>query len=359
MKKYLLLLTLMSNVCFASSVAEKYADHVLEMYTESLERAIQLDKDLKNFVQSPSQFTQDIAKESWINARESYGQTEAFRFYSGPIDSDEGPEGLLNAWPLDEYYIDYVVGAPNAGIINNVADFPIISKDLLIELNENDGEKNISTGYHAIEFLLWGQDMFAAGPGQRSFEDFIVGKTLNADRRGEYLLVVSELLLKDLRWLVESWEKGNSENYRAQFLALPSEKALQNIFKGIVFLSGDELSGERMYVAYDTRGQEDEHSCFSDMTHKDIEWNFQGVVNVLNATSLLSLPEINQSELSANITKRSNEILELIKTIPVPFDQAILDEDGRAVILKTIEEMEYLASDLSAASKRLNATVEY
>lgn len=359
MKKYLLLLTLLSNVSFASSVAEKYADHVLDMYSESLNRAIQLDRDLKNLVNSPSQFTQDMAKKSWINARETYGQTEAFRFYSGPIDSDEGPEGLLNAWPLDEYYIDYVEGAPAAGIINNIQEYPTITRELLIELNENDGEKNISTGYHAIEFLLWGQDMFATGPGRRSFEDYIVGETLNADRRGEYLLVVSDLLIKDLTWLVEAWSKGNSNNYRSEFLALPAEKALQNIFKGIVFLSGDELSGERMYVAYDTRGQEDEHSCFSDMTHKDIEWNFQGVVNVLNATSLLSLPEINESALSQKIEKRSHDILELIRNIPVPFDQAILDEDGRSIILKTIEEMEYLASDLSVASKRLNATVEY
>uniref|UniRef100_UPI003565E8B1 imelysin family protein n=1 Tax=Halobacteriovorax sp. TaxID=2020862 RepID=UPI003565E8B1 len=312
MKKYLLvLLTLLSSASFASSVAEKYADHVLEMYTESLERAIQLDSDLKTFVESPNLFNHVTAKLSWINAREVYGQTEAFRFYSGPIDSDEGPEGLLNAWPLDENYIDYVVGAPNAGIINNTQEYPSITKELLISLNENDGEKNISTGYHAIEFLLWGQDLYKLGAGRRGHEDYVVGSVANAQRRGEYLLVVSELLIKDLNYLVSAWSKGNPSNYRAEFLALPSEKSLQNIFKGIVFMSGDELSGERMYVAYDTRGQEDEHSCFSDMTHKDIEWNFQGVVNVINATGLLSLPEMNQTALSLNIEKRSNEILEL------------------------------------------------
>ncbi|WP_372656166.1 imelysin family protein, partial [Halobacteriovorax sp.] len=191
MKKYLLLLlTLVSSASFASSVAEKYADHVLEMYTESLERAIQLDSDLKTFVDSPNLFNHVTAKLSWINAREVYGQTEAFRFYSGPIDSDEGPEGLLNAWPLDENYIDYVVGAPNSGIINNTQEYPSITKELLISLNENDGEKNISTGYHAIEFLLWGQDLYKLGAGRRGHEDYVVGSVANAQRRGEYLLVV-------------------------------------------------------------------------------------------------------------------------------------------------------------------------
>ena len=48
-----------------------------------------------------------------------YSPTEVFRFYGGPIDDDNGPEGLLNAWPLDEVFIDYVLGNPDAGIIND------------------------------------------------------------------------------------------------------------------------------------------------------------------------------------------------------------------------------------------------
>jgi putative iron-regulated protein len=44
----------------------------------------------------------DAAKEAWLTARQSYGPTEAYRPYGAPIDDDNGPEGQLNACPLDE-----------------------------------------------------------------------------------------------------------------------------------------------------------------------------------------------------------------------------------------------------------------
>src|SRR5690606_31905515 len=134
---------------------------------ETLDRALLLRNALYQFTQTPSLVTHQMAKQAWIYARQPYGKTEVFRFYNGPIDRDQGPEGLLNAWPLDEAYIDYVVGAPQSGIINNITEFPEITKELLISLNELDGEKNVSTGYHAIEFLLWGQDFFTDSAGQR------------------------------------------------------------------------------------------------------------------------------------------------------------------------------------------------
>ena len=59
------------------------------------------------------------ARKAWLAAREPYGQTEAFRFYGGPIDDAKGPEGRINAWPLDEAYIDSVKGKAGSGIINN------------------------------------------------------------------------------------------------------------------------------------------------------------------------------------------------------------------------------------------------
>ena len=85
------------------------------------------------------------------------------------------PEGQLNAWPLDENMIDYtsdtngkIAGAKN--IINTptkftpVGDEPqevdtsIINTATISALNENGGDANVATGYHAVEFLLWGQD---------------------------------------------------------------------------------------------------------------------------------------------------------------------------------------------------------
>lgn len=346
------------SATYASSVASLYADHVYTTYSQALIKAQALNKALQVFVAQPSVMTAETAKEAWRQARAPYGQSEVFRFYNGPIDRDGGPEGLLNAWPLDEAYIDYVEGLPTAGIINDLEKYPTITKELLEELNELDGEKNISTGYHAIEFLLWGQDMFADGAGRRPYTDYIPGLALNAERRGAYLLIAGDLLIDHLQQLVTEWAP-NTSNFRSEFEKRDDKEIIKNILTGLVFMSGDELSGERMYVAYETMGQEDEHSCFSDMTHMDIQWNFWGVANVLKATKLLNKIQTQNSVLVSTIENRIQDINKKLAAIPAPFDQAILNEKSRAQILESITEMEQLAKELVEVSEILDARVDY
>ncbi len=211
---------------------------------------------------------------AWLRARDDYGVTEIYRFYEGPIDNEEnGPEGLINAWPLDESYIDYVDGDASAGIVNRPGEFPVIDADLLVSLNEEGGEENVSTGWHAIEFLLWGQDLNADGPGYRPVEDYTVNE--NADRRRAYLSVASDLLLTHLQDMVDAWAPGTN-NYRSQFASKDTDEALTDIITGIGEMSRGELAGERMTVAYEERSQEDEHSCFADNTNADIIANALG-----------------------------------------------------------------------------------
>ncbi len=361
MKRLLFSLALItaSTTGFAQTAEQSvrnYAAHVHASYAEALKRARELQTALTSFTRTPSVMTLDAAQNSWRFAREVYGRTEVFRFYNGPIDRDGGPEGLLNAWPLDEAYIDYVQGNPNAGIINNVAAYPQLNRELLVSLNENDGEKNISTGYHAIEFLLWGQDFYADGPGQRPYTDYTTAP--NAGRRAQYLNLVAEMLVDDLAGLEREW-RPNAANFRREFEAMPTAQAMKKILSGIIFMAGDELSGERMYVAYDTQGQEDEHSCFSDMTHMDILWNYLGVADVVDVTGILNLPAVRGSAAAQRIRGRMAGLPAQFINIPVPFDQAITDPTGRARILGVVEELEALAKDLVEVSVLLGAPVEY
>lgn len=362
--KYLSILSIIMSSLFVthssaqtlSDSVQKYSAHVHSSYQETFKRAQLLQKALYQFTQTPSVITHQMAKQAWIYAREPYGKTEVFRFYNGPIDRDGGPEGLLNSWPLDEAYIDYVVGAPHAGIINNTAEFPQITKELLISLNELDGEKNISTGYHAIEFLLWGQDFFVDGPGQRPYTDYV--NAPNAKRRSEYLRIAADLLVDDLKGLESEWQK-NKNNFRQEFESLKSTDALKKLLSGAIFMAGDELSGERMYVAYDTQGQEDEHSCFSDMTHMDIIWNYQGIAEVIRSTEILELPAVKNTKVAERVRARLQSLPLLLASIPVPFDQAIVNEEGRAVILNSVEELEALAHDLVEVADLLGVKIDY
>ena len=236
-----------------AEVVENYADLVHESYQISLDSATTMDEAIDAFVADPSPETLAAAQDAWLTARDDYGPTEAFRFYGGPIDNEEnGVEGLLNAWPLDEAYIDYVDGSPDAGVINLPDEYPTIDADLLVSLNEQGGEANISTGWHAIEFLLWGQDLSTDGAGARPVEDYTTGA--NADRRAAYLTVASDLLLTHLGQMVDAWAP-EGDNYRVEFLALPPEEALGMIMTGIGEMSRGELAGERMTVAYEARSR--------------------------------------------------------------------------------------------------------
>ena len=232
-------------------VIENYANIAFENYKKAYNDAVILENAINTFTSTPTNLNFTYVKNKWKLARESYGTTEAFRFANGPIDDANGPEGLLNAWPLDENFVDYVDGASSAGIINATTTYPIINKTLLETLNENGGEKNISVGYHSIEFLIWGQDLTTPSanlPGQRPYTDFVVGGTAsNQARRAIYLNVCADLLTDNLAYLVDQWKVGGT--YRNTFFGLSENVALKNIYLGITTLiSVSVVTKTRMFI---------------------------------------------------------------------------------------------------------------
>lgn len=339
-------------------IKENYANIVYASYKDAYDEAVKLQNNINSFLTTPSQSGFDACKTAWLAAREPYGQTEAYRFANGPIDAEDGPEGMLNAWPLDENYIDYVTGAANAGIINDPATYPTIDADLLESLNEKGGEANISAGYHAIEFLLWGQDdpnTSLKTPGNRPYTDYLTtgGTAANQDRRGQYLKAATELLVNNLKTMVDAWDPAKTGNYRSEFLALDNNTALQNMLTAMGTLSKSELAGERIFVALDNQDQEDEHSCFSDNTHRDIILNAQGIRNVytgsykkvdgttVSGTSLKDLITMVNSTVAEEMNTLSAQSITDATAIPVPFDNALTQETvgGTGPIMTTVNTL--------------------
>ena len=345
-----------------------YAAGVHSAYASSLYSAEAMDAAIDAFLASPSEETLEAARQAWLVARVDYGPTEVFRFYGGPIDDEEtGTEGLINAWPLDEAYIDYVEGDPDAGIVNDPSGHPEITADLIVELNEVGGEANVSTGWHAIEFLLWGQDLNEDGPGDRPASDYTTAA--NADRRAQYLRVASDQLVAHLDELVDAWAPGRS-NYRASFEALDADEALRLAFTGIGEMSRGELAGERMTVAYEARSQEDEHSCFSDNTTVDIIGNAVGVEMVLlgsypggvSGPGLLDVIASEDAALAHQLRGEVSTSVNNARLIPAPFDQHLRDgvsdnDPGRTQVLRTIEALETQTDTIVAAAEKLGITI--
>jgi putative iron-regulated protein len=352
-----------------ADVVAAYADGVLASYTASLASATTMDDAIDAFVAAPSDETLEAAKAAWLAARNDYGVTEGFRFYEGPIDNAQtGKEGLINAWPMDESYIDDVEGSPDAGIVNDLDGYPTIDADVLISLNEAGGEANIATGWHAIEFLLWGQDLSADGPGARPADDYVSAP--NADRRATYLTVVSDLLVSNLDELVQAWTDSDS-SYRQEFLALPTDEALTKIITGAGELSRGELAGERMSVAFFERSQEDEHSCFSDNTTNDIVNNAISVAMVLTgdfpsgkqSPSIVDLVRATDSELADQLTAQLATSVADTKAIPAPFDAVLVDgvsddDPARQAVLTAITSLEDQTDTIVEAASSIGITIE-
>lgn len=316
-----------------------YADIARANYTDALNDAKALKEAIAVFVADPTEANFEAAKAAWITSRESYGSTEAFRFAGGPIDTGETAEieGLLNSWPLDEAYVDYTVvggSVSNTGIINNTTDFPILTKELLETQNGDGSEENVSVGYHAIEFLLWGQDLTDPSenkPGQRPFTDYVDGGTAeNQDRRRQYLTLTGELLVEHLQVIVEAWKGA----FRTSFLQSDQDETLKTMINSISQFSKGELAGERMRTALNNQDQEDEHSCFSDNTHRDIRLNFQGIKNIytggytssnstVKGASLADLIEDADADLAGELNTLLTDAETKIAATGVPFDRAI------------------------------------
>ena len=347
-----------------SQLALAYSNQVSYYYTLTAKKTEILYETINNFLADPSENSLKIAKVSWIEARKIYGITEAFRFYGGPIDGlsqfgEEGPEGLINSWPLNEAYIDYVEGNPEAGLINNL-NFKINSETILAS-NQSGDDADVSTGWHAIEFLLWGQDSSLEDSGTRPFADFILGKN-NNDRRRAYLSQVSLLLLNQVKWLKEQWSADGEG--RRSFLSDDDPGGL--ILTGLTTLAGFELSSERIATALDSGDPEDEHSCFSDQTHNDIRANFNGIKNIylgLNSkgerffSSVSDLVAENNPSLNASIISRLKEVSNNIEDITVPFDKMLLESNdgpGRIAAEKTVNNLLALAENFKKAGKGLN-----
>ncbi|MGP3791757.1 imelysin family protein [Pseudomonas sp. B392_1p] len=284
----------------AKAVVSHYADMAYAIFSDAASTAKTLQTAIDAFLATPNDATLQAAKDAWVAARVPYMQTEVFRFGNPNVDDWEGQ---VNAWPLDEGLIDYVVedyqhalGNPGAtaNIIANTQiqvgeeqlDASEITGELLASLNELGGsEANVATGYHAIEFLLWGQDLNGtnAGAGQRPASDFMVGADAtggNNERRRAYLKAATDLLVADLDEMVAQWQPNDADNYRASLEAESAENGLRKMFFGMGSLSLGELAGERMKVSLEANSTEDEHDCFSDNTHNSHFYNGKGIRNI-------------------------------------------------------------------------------
>ncbi|MDP2494238.1 imelysin family protein [Shimia thalassica] len=311
-----------------ADVLSNYADIAEAKYSDSLITAKTLQDAVNALIATPSQETLDAAKAAWIESRVPYQQTEVYRFGNAIVDDWEGK---VNAWPLDEGLIDYVdssyggpsdenplnvanvIANPSFEISGKTIDASSITPEFLAEtLHEADEvEANVATGYHAIEFLLWGQDLNGtnAGAGARPFTDYAMGDACtggHCDRRAEYLRAATDLLVSDLEFMAAQWADGGE----ARATVTADETAgITAILTGMGSLSYGEQAGERMRLGLMLNDPEEEHDCFSDNTHNSHYYDGKGIQNVyLGSYTRIDGTEVSGASLSDLVSKVDTDL---------------------------------------------------
>lgn len=285
------------------AVAQHYVASAEAMFGDAAAAAVDLQKAVDELIASPSETTLKATRAAWLEARPWYQQTEGFRFGNPLVDEWEG---RVNAWPLDEGLIDYVdvsvygeesdenelftaniIASPSLKIGTMTVDATTITPELTRSLHEAaENEANVATGYHAVEFLLWGQDLNGTGPGagNRAFTDFDKANCTggNCDRRAAYLKSATDLLVSDLKEMAESWKEGGAAHQ--DYLTKSDKDTLSTILTGLGSLSYGELAGERMKLGLLLHDPEEEHDCFSDNTHNSHYADVAGMWAIYSGT---------------------------------------------------------------------------
>jgi putative iron-regulated protein len=315
-------------------VVHQYAVNLDASYKDAITQTAALDAAVEAFVAAPSADGLVACQTAWLAAHQAYGEGEYSRFYGGPIDQAQGG---MNEWPIDESFIDYTQQSPSGGIINDPTGYPQINAQILATADQKGGIENLSTGFHAVEFLLWGERPNPAqGPGVRPYTDFVdSGTAANQDRRRTYLSVVTAELLADLRAMESQWNLGEKMSYSSMLLVNPHD-ALTKFFRGFSQMAISELLYERLDDPYISQDKKDEASCFSESTYNDLVANALGLEDVytghyqtlagsvLQGPSISDLVKAKSTSLDTQLRQELAAVRAAIGAIPPPFDHAVL-----------------------------------
>jgi putative iron-regulated protein len=378
------------------AILTTYADIGQAIYQDSITEAEKLKTAVDAFLATPNDATLKAARDAWKQSRVPYMQSEAFRFGNSEIDD---LEGNVNSWPLDEGLIDYVdsgygttsdsnpyytlnvIANPSLKMGDKTVDAAKITPELITSLQSaGDNEANVAIGYHAIEFLLWGQDLNGTGPGagNRPASDYDTANCThgNCDRRADYLRSATTLLIDDLKKMEAVFAEGGPG--RTRLLGDP-QAGLVAMFTGLGSLSYGELAGERTKLGLMLHDPEEEHDCFSDNTHNSHYYDELGMWDVYNGTykridgsevkgaslrQLMKATDIKTAQRVVDAMKATSGAMTVLKQTAdsgkMAYDQMIGDNnpEGNKIVQNVVDTLVAQAHAYEAAVKSLGLTIK-
>ena len=354
------------------SAANLYAYSQL---SETLNKAQELEGLITAFLHQPNPGSLEETQKAWVDTYHSYLTVDFFYSiprFEKPQHHEDGDtykilHEQLDSWPIEAGYVDYLPLYPLSGIINDLT-LKMSTQDIISQHGFSD-QRFASIGFHPMEFLLFGLN------GQRSAKDFIpqenrfeivdidnkthaasntqTSKTArenteekgelaneanhshandiglepqNHNRRREFLRLLSTILVKDLRKLVDRWEPARGY-YAKQWRQPQRAKNVQQIYQVSLNTLQEELLNKHFHPLLNEVELEDLRSPFSSNDSANILAILQGINGLFHVENgFIAELQYRQPEIAKEISSQFNQLITETQGFPSNLTKRPLDK---------------------------------
>lgn len=258
----------------------RYRQIVIIYAQDAIDKSAALSECIDDFLARPTDPGLEKCRNAWLESHEAYLKGRFFaRLAAGQSDrasavADE-LEFAIDAWPIEEGYLDGLEAYPTSGIVNDLT-VPIDEASLRKQHGLTD-RTEVALGFHPLEFLLWRKraDDFlrATELTDEQRADGMTLADLPADRRRALVQLIARLLTHDIELEFEPLATPTPREY-AEDMHSMNVRVVYGCSAAWRRLRGD-------LVLYTAGGPEGRHSRFSGSSARDLRSRAEAVASLL------------------------------------------------------------------------------
>lgn len=274
----------------------------------------------------------NMSKAEWKTAKMRIDMLSPFQ-YLNEVD--------FNSFLINPAYIDATSYDNSSGIILNTAAYPTITIQTIQNANYiGSSPNNISKGIHALEFLLWGNDLNPTGPGDGGPNPFDPNSSANYLRRKAYLLGLITLLKNDL-------DEMNYSEFKDNVNAKDPKESLAYLLKGIHDFIRYDIAEKSIKKPIDLLDPLYEESQFSDNSTEDIKNKILSIRNYIygsqftatNGYFIADYMTEKSPDSAAKMLQLLNGLETTTQSFEFLFDVAIQNQNQREELLAVYNQL--------------------
>ncbi len=250
-----------------------YLSLASQQFKTTCSNAEQLQASVQLFLTAPSKKTLKETRQHWLSSHNSYIASKLFRTLNikhpeldhSQIDPVKHSLTIrIDQSPMLPGYLDAVKGYPQSGYV--FSPLPIDAETLNNEHQFSD-TLYVTLGFHAIEFLLWGEgnEQARTSSDYATLTNIKENPELPQARRSQLLSLTTQLLSDDLQTQCKEWT--NTEGYYPSKLSEKPEEE-QNEY---IVTSIEQLLSDIQINRAQIKSATEHHSAFAQSDEQDLQ----------------------------------------------------------------------------------------